>query len=63
LINRPSSKQEKKLLHVYMKDSHLKNLTFFAGENLPPKGLREIHRFTWKFISLSTVTDIHFWRW
>ena len=32
-----SSKQERKLLHVFMEDSHLKDLTFFAGENLPPK--------------------------
>jgi hypothetical protein len=47
-VNWTSSKQEKKLLHVSMEDSHLTDLTFFAGENLPPKWLREIHRCTWK---------------
>ena len=54
-VNWTSSKQEKKLLHVSMEDSHLKVLTFFAGENLPPKRLREIHRCTWKVYLLHLI--------
>jgi hypothetical protein len=45
----------RKLLHVFMEDSHLKDLTFFAGENLPPKWLREIHRCTWKVYLLHLI--------